>query len=623
MQNTDELQFTQEDISKVSDIIDNAAQGASTPSDVLQRLTEIRVGDPTAENHPLLPAVERAFAYAFVDDSRKKGAVLLGVWFSSGAKEWPPAFKDVSTVEKEIWRDVALRCKQKLARVHLLDVALSSRCIEGADAALRIANLYLDISKDGSIDDRYRGGCLRRCWSLARKYDLPLESDARREAYSLVQSLSQRPVVALELLLQPFEILTVAPRKDSFSKPNREEVQDLLKSIRSEMREDMSLEEDIAELLVRVANSDTDRDEARRWLIESYIKTGSSQKGILASHWFEKAAQKARKFGYTDLRDMAVSNLQKVSCEELNFIRSELNLVLPKYTIHERLFVFRNSRDALTALDIWFSGPSPTGVYANNKILADKITKESILSSARITKFDKNMPVRTDCGDDGAFGYWINYIELHTAALRGDFLVHELEAIKHHYSLPKSQEIAAHLVQQYRCDPELAVAFEEALVSFWEKRYGDAARSAFPLVEAGVRGLLLVLEDPLYRVQNGNLDGHFPSLEKYIKKLQEHDFDIDWIRCILNPVATLRNALAHGHKHRIEDYEAAILLRVAALFVLLTPKNSSEIDKNEIDMKLRDPIRWVAKQNKLVIKWKQTWVPFWETSHRTLLDKKI
>ena len=59
--------------------------------------------------------------------------------------------------------------------------------------------------------------------------------------------------------------------------------------------------------------------------------------------------------------------------------------------------------------------------------------------------------------------------------------------------------MAAHLLWRYSCDSELATAFAEALQSFWEGRFGDAARAAYPLIEAGMRGLLLLLGKPLYR----------------------------------------------------------------------------------------------------------------------------
>ncbi|WP_040582652.1 hypothetical protein, partial [Sedimentibacter sp. B4] len=45
---------------------------------------------------------------------------------------------------------------------------------------------------------------------------------------------------------------------------------------------------------------------------------------------------------------------------------------------------------------------------------------------------------------------------------------------------------------------------------FWDGRYDDAARAAYPLIEAGARGLLLALGEPIFRIETGNSEGRFP-----------------------------------------------------------------------------------------------------------------
>lgn len=120
--------------------------------------------------------------------------------------------------------------------------------------------------------------------------------------------------------------------------------------------------------------------------------------------------------------------------------------------------------------------------------------------------------------------------------------------------------------------------------------------------------MLLSLGDPLYRMPTETRDGRFPSLGEYSKRLERHDFDMDWQRCLLNPVASLRNSLAHGHLHQLKDYEAATLLRMAGLFVTLTPPKSSESDRVEVKRRLRDPVGWAAGKVSFVKKTEETWV---------------
>ena len=606
-------QYSKSDIARIADVINIVAAEANQPWVILQKLGERAHAAPDLKDNPVLPYAERSLAYSFTEDKKNPGSVTLDVRLSSASDEWPLAFKNVSSIEKQAWCKIANQCTHHLAKAHMLDVALSSGIIRGRDAAKEIAELYLTVAQDVNIEIYYRGGCLRRCWSIARSYGLhTLEAQARSASYQMAQLLFKLPEIPTGILLQPFEIITVNPRCGEFSDPSRQEVRDLLKQIRFRSATNVSTLEGVSELLVRVASTDSERGEAHRSLIESYLALGESAKGMIASSYFEEAAGKANKHGFIDLRDRAVQLMQAVPYEELGMQTLPIELRLPCYAIDATLDHYRHSRDALSALDIWLAGASPTGSYESNVAFAKERMDGSILAAVTRTTFDGNMPTRTSTGVESAVVEATERQELINVGLNGQTLTHELKAIKHQYNVISSKEIAAHLVQTYRCDSKLALALGHAIVSFWDERYTDAGRAAFPLVEAGARGVLRLLGDPLYRIQTGNAGGHFPSLEKYAEKLEQHNFDIDWLRCIRNPVAKWRNALAHGHRLELADYEAAVLLHTAALLVILTSNNSSEKDKEEIDMSLRDPIRWAANQAELVQKWEQVWAPVWE-----------
>lgn len=616
MEDSEPDQYSKSDITQIVNVINIVAAEANQPWMILQKLGERAHAAPDLKDNPVLPYAERALAYSFVDD-KKPGSVTLGVRLSDASNKWPLDFKDVSPDEKQVWCDIASQCTHHLAKAHLLDVALSSGTIRGRDVAQEIADLYLAVAQDVNIEVYYRGGCLRRCWSIARSCGLhTLEAQARSASYQMAHQLAQLMLkpseIPVGILLQPFEIITVDPRYGDFSAPNRQEVQTLLKQIRSRSTTNVSTLEGVSELLVRVASTDSERNEARRSLIESYLALGESAKGMIASSYFEDAARIADKYGYIDLRDRAVQLLQAVPYEELGMQTLSIELPIPHYAIDTTLARYRHSRDGLSALDIWLAGASPTGSYESNVASAKESMDGSIIAAVTRTTFDGNMPTRTSAGVESAVVEATERQELINVRLNGQTIAHELKAIKHQYGIVTPTQITAYLVQTYRCDSQLALALGQAIVSFWDERYTDAGRAAFPLVEAGARGVLLLLGDPLYRIQTGNAGGHFPSLEKYAEKLEQHDFDIDWLRCIRNPVAKWRNALAHGHRLELADYEAAVLLRTAALLVVLTSSNSSEKDKEEIETNLRDPIRWAANQAELIQKWEQVWAPVWE-----------
>lgn len=613
MEDSELDQYLKSDIARIADVINVVAAEANQPWVILQKLGERAHAESDFEDNPGLPYAETALAYSFVEDKKNPGAVVLGVRLSGASDEWPLAFKDVSSVEKQVWCEIAEQCTHHLAKAHMLDVALSCGAIRGRDVAKEIAKLYLTVAQDVNIEVYYRGACLRRCWSIARSYGLhTLEAQARSASYQMAQLLFKLPEIPTGILLQPFEIITVNPRCGELSDPSRQEVRDLLKQIHFRSAINVSTLEGVSELLVRVASTDSERDEARRSLIESYLALGESAKGMIASSYFEDAARIADKYGYIDLRDRAVQLLQAVPYEELGMQTLSIELPIPHYAIDTTLARYRHSRDGLSALDIWLAGASPTGSYESNVASAKESMDGSIIAAVTRTTFDGNMPTRTSAGVESAVVEATERQELINVRLNGQTIAHELKAIKHQYGIVTPTQITAYLVQTYRCDSQLALALGQAIVSFWDERYTDAGRAAFPLVEAGARGVLLLLGDPLYRIQTGNAGGHFPSLEKYAEKLEQHDFDIDWLRCIRNPVAKWRNALAHGHRLELADYEAAVLLRTAALLVVLTSSNSSEKDKEEIETNLRDPIRWAANQAELIQKWEQVWAPVWE-----------
>lgn len=613
MEDSELDQYSKSDIARIVDVINVVAAEANKPWTILRRLGERKLDEPDLKNNPVLPYAETALAYSFVEDKKNPGAVVLGVRLSGASDEWPLAFKDVSSIEKQVWCEIAEQCTHHLAKAHMLDVVLACGAIRGRDVAKEIADLYLTVAQDVNIEIYYRGGCLRRCWSIARSYGLhTLEAQARSASYQMAQLLFKLPEIPTGILLQPFEILTVNPRCGEFNDPSRQEVRDLLKQIRFRSATNVSTLEGVSELLVRVANTDSEHGEARRSLIESYLALGESAKGMIASSYFEDAARIANKYEYIDLRDRAVQLLQAVPYEDLGMQTLPIELRIPCYAIDATLDHYRHSRDGLSALDIWLAGASPTGSYESNVASAKESMDGSIIAAVTRTTFDGNMPTRTSAGVESAVVEATERQELINVRLNGQTIAHELKAIKHQYGIVTPTQITAYLVQTYRCDSQLALALGQAIVSFWDERYTDAGRAAFPLVEAGARGVLLLLGDPLYRIQTGNAGGHFPSLEKYAEKLEQHNFDVDWLQCIRNPVAKWRNALAHGHQLHLADYEAAVLLRTAALLVVLTSSSSSEKDKEEIDMSLRDPIRWAANQAELVQKWEQVWVPVWE-----------
>lgn len=601
----------------VANLLDKLTVSATSPWDLLQKLGEYLISDEKTNSNErpiIVHYVERALAYSFEDDCKHKGAVVVGVQFSSANGDWPVALGSVPDNEKQAWADVASLCKESLPRVHLFDVAFSAMGKYSRVKAKKIASLYFEIACEERADSYYRASCLRRAWSLARSFGLnETEVQVRQEAFKMVYSqLASCPII-LSTLFQLFEFLTVAPQGNQDTVPSQTEIADALKVLRSQIDGSDDLAERVAELLTRVARSESERTEARRALIEGHIAAAANaESGILASYWYERAAGEAKRYHYDDLHDRSVRALQAHPLREKDMHTISFDYILPCYVIDQRLARYRQSRDIHSAIDIWLTTPSPTGSYEKNLIDAKKTAEESLLSIVtRITYDQHGMPVKTVTDPEEAKREQLERIERMAAGIQGEILANELTSIRVEYGVASTRALADHIVATYRCDAKLSKILVEAIDSFWQDRYVDSGNRAYPLIEAGIRGLLLTLEDPLYRVQTGSSSGRFPSLETYVKKLEDHGFDPDWIRCLRNPIAGLRNAIAHGHRFDIRKDEVAILLRVASLLVILTPDDATRQDRAKVEEELRDPITWAAKKAHLTAHWKEEWVLSW------------
>lgn len=603
-------------VEDVANLLDKLAVSATDPWDLLQKF-----GAHFASNEKTKPDerpiivhyVERALAYGFEDDRKHKGAVVVGVQFSSASGDWPAALVSVPDDEKQTWANVASLCNESLPRAHLFDVAFSARGKYSRAEANEIASLYFDIAREERADSYYLASCLRRAWSLARLFGLnETEARVRQKAFKMVRSQLANWPINPSTLLQLFEFLTVAPRGNYDAPPSQIEIANALREFRSQIDGDI-LAERVAELLMRAACSESERAEASRALIEGYIAAAAdAESGMLASYWYARAAGEAKRYRHVDLHDRAVRALQAHPLREKDMQVISFCYVLPRYVIDQRLARYRQSRDVHSAIVIWLATPSPTGSHEKNLIDAKKIIMGSPLSIVASTTYDQyGLPIKTALNPEEAEREQLERLELMTAGVQGEILANELTSIRVEHGVASTRELADHIAATYRCDTNLSEILAEALDYFWQDRYVDSGNRAYPLIEAGIRGLLLALEDPLYRVQTGNSSGRFPSLETYVKKLEEHGFDPDWLRCLRNPIARLRNAIAHGHRFDIRKDEAAILLRVAALLVILTPGDATRQDRAKVEEELRDPIAWAARKAHLTAHWKEEWVLSW------------
>lgn len=602
--------FANAELDALAAELDELAESANDPWDLLQRLTTAHTKPGLqVERTPGLVMAERALSYDFEAHPSKYGAVTLGLRFSSAAGDWPPALDIVDDGEKTFWADLADRLTHPLPRAQFSDLALTTGKRTGLAFATSLAEAYLALGGDSDLDPYFRASCLRRAWSLARQFSLPSESNARRMLFELAQRFVVTSGVPAGVLFRPVEPLAVPPRTGDFADPGRNDVVELVDAIEDAHGSSPTVLEAVFEVREQLAITPEDRDSARRSLVNGYLGLAESSDGLLRMSWLREAAVAAQKYGLTDLREAAVTLLQTISVDDLGLNSITTDLLLPRHAFDGRLSRFRWSRDALSALEIWLAGPPLTGSYHANLAKARELSSGGAVQLvSRIEISPEGLPIRSSAGPESAANEMLERLELMAAKTYSIMVANELESIRTEYGKTTVEALAKHLATRFGSDFELATAFGEAVGSFWDGRYADAGRAAFPLVEAGARGVLLAIGEPLFRIGTGEAEGHFPSLEIYAERLEANGFDQDWLRTLRNPVATLRNAIAHGHKLTLEREEAALLLRVAALLVTLSSPRATAVSRSEVLPRLRDPVGYVAQQGTLVRRWSLVWV---------------
>lgn len=589
-------------------LLDELAPSSDEPWTLLQRFgAATRGAELEASIYPY--AVQRALAYTLVEDTRHQGSVKIGVEFSSHDGSWPPGLGTLDAAETDAWSAVSERATDTLVQVHFSDLLFSANKTRGPVHGRRIAEGYLALASEARLDGLYSAFCLRRAWSLARMFAFDdLEATVRSALFDSATESSESMSGQAGRIFSLLAPLTVPPRAGDFVLPSRVEIRGFLQKIAGTGVTDAILLDSTCEVLERLAESPEEISEARSSRVEGYLALANATAGFLRVSWLQQAASLAQLYGLTGLRARAVVAMQNIDVEDLGLQKMAADTVVPRFQVDARLASYRMSVDARNAVSMWLTTPCPTGSHEQNKRQSLERSSRGILQFVqRTTLTEGGLPLRTGSGPEHAQREALEMQEEMASRIHGSLLAGELRAIADVHGQPGSEQLSAYIAQTYSCDLELARAWVGAVRRFWEGSFEDATRRAYPLVEAAVRGLLLTLGAPLYRVETGGSDGRFPSLESYCDALELEGFDPDWLRAIRNPTSRMRNAIAHGHSLTFSSEQAAFLLRIAGCLVILTSSDSSSRDRSEVDARIRDPLGHATPPTGLPTGWKRLW----------------
>jgi hypothetical protein len=476
----------------------------------------------------------------------------------------PAALANVAPDTCRVWEAVAVHSKSWRVQARLHDLLFERRHGEVGRHAVGAAEAYL---ADGLSDQPPN---LRTADALTRSHRLV---KLTRKA-SLIGEVQEAIITVLDRCLEdPEQKPGVFLRLIEVLVDNRDldpRVPHLLEGARARYAEDPFIVESIIELQRKCAPSDGARSACDRELVQLWLDEAARREPFVAVIFREKAAQLARERGLPDLVNQAVLELQGAGPLDLQRISVEV----PLSTTREQLDEFIES---MVGANWWASverilaqGP-PSGRIDANRQLATDLAKQAPLQSLfPTTKVGGDgLPRYTPSTDEDHAEDQLTEVELHHLHFVGFLQGEALRRAGERHS-PSATDVAAAL-ESIGCDGDAAAAIGRVLDRFHHGDFEGATYTALPLVERLCRGLLLAVDEPLYRVQRAKQPATYPGLGALLPALAERGLDPSWHRFLRSFLTApngmnFRNEALHGFVADVDDALAAIAM-IGLLYV--------------------------------------------------------
>ena len=492
----------------------------------------------------------------------------------------------LSPDEQKLWTAVASHPSVPPAMETIVrDLLLST----GADAspanADKVVSGYRKLAQ-GPDDSLHVALAILRANTVARSRKMAVESVIRADALVLAERALTTGVLP-GISTRHASAVAAAPRTGNRAVDELARLAVVLDAIEAKYLESSTIDW-VAECRLSAAETDEERDAARRRHVEQYIALSEGDDVAFRSmFWAERAVSLATDYGIRDLHDTAVVRMQKLSREDLGWHHTVHEITIPSGVFRQQSRLAARFSSWEQALTFYLAKGSPSGSDKKNRRAAAGI-RTSILDLATGRTFGSHqLPERTH---GAAEVEKLNRMVQSNLAAASVTLRIDLNAIASRFGIPDEDSLVTFLSSYYGSAPALLRPFAQALRLHWTGDASSAARLAIPLVETGARELLFFLDEPLYRLERGASPGRFPAMDFYMETLEDIGFDQDWLSALrgtlLSSGMNLRNRLAHGFQVDFSAEQSALVIRLAGLFVGM-PVGLGAIE----DEDLRNPIR--------------------------------
>lgn len=509
-----------------------------------------------------------------------------------------PRIPPLQPEEQKLWR--ALLGHPSIAgslELVIRDLLLST----GADATPANAESVIDgyrATAKGPEDSLHVALSILRANTIARARGMAVEADIRSELIDLAERAYTDGALP-GIVLRHAGAIAEAPRKTPRAAGELPRLAAVLDHLDAHHIDEFTINW-VAKYRLLAADNDDDALRARRRHVEQFLQLSRGDDvPFRAMLWAERAVAIAADYGLQDLHDEAVLRMQALSRTDLGWERTTRELSIPVALIRQRERQVARMSSWEQAIAAFLASESPSDSHEANRVQAAGM-RSGLLELLSGRSFGSHqLPERTHGpAEEERLAKIVQMNLLRTSIV----LRIDLAAIVQRFGVPDEDSIIAFLSAVYGSSPALVRPFAQGLRLHWRGDPSSAARLVIPLIEAGARELLFLMEQPMYRMERGASPGRFPAMDSYLDKLHDVGLDEDWVvalrSTLLSGGMNLRNLLAHGFKLDFTEEQSALVLRLSGLFVAM-PVGIDAI----VDERVRQPLAHSRKKLRRRIGW--------------------
>ncbi|MFG3317265.1 hypothetical protein ACGF3J_04390 [Streptomyces sp. NPDC048171] len=575
-------------IAAIRSLVSGAFQDATSYYEIGSALFSAGASTTTPETQAEIREVASIFYYRIHlerGNNAKPGASLEPLNEDNSSRFWPRPIRAADAEVRKLWNALLEESTEPELQGLLSDLLFSVRHPKPHIYARQAVESYVRAANEGQFSGLHRSEMLVRAWTIMRSLNLrDLEASVEQAMTTSVSATLTADVSApgscFPLLRCLLEGRMGGKRGSKDVELPPEAVDYLFAALERYKTDYLTLQ--LADMARGHLKDSTLIDRALRKAAENLLEQAAQEvNGHIKTHRLEQAAKFARRFHLEDIHAECVRMLQAVDPSSFEWITIRAASSLRPSDIESYLRTF-DRPELIEALVYFFETPAPSGSREQNEKLARDIIDNSLTSRimGTATYGAHGLPQKSYNTDDEKLEHQLNTIENIALRTQGIILSAALDRMSDVHTIPETEVLHVWLMEAYGSDPGLCMSLAQSLSLYWQGNYIACAQLAMPRIEAAIRSILLLLNEPIYRVEEEKSPGQFPGLGFMLPQLERYGFDPDWssfIRALLlTPGRNLRNLGAHGFLQDIDNQTAALIIRALAVVALLAPEETSK-----------------------------------------------